>query len=175
MDSSYASSSKSRLFAKITSLDNHSILWEGEVKPSPVSNEGKAQFMFRVSGLKPRLWSPNQPYLYLITLIEIIGDKRITRQTERLGFRSFESHNGTLCLNNKPIFLRGFAVNPPRRNTSGVEESRGICRTVCEIFEIHHVNIIRIPDREVWYDVCDELGMMVFGRITLDRWQKEQR
>ena len=26
-----------------------------------------------------------------------------------------------------------------------------------------HVNIIRIPDNETWYDVCDELGMMVFG------------
>lgn len=164
MDSSYASSSKSRLFAKITSLDNHSILWEGEVKPSPVSNEGKAQFMFRVSGLKPRLWSPNQPYLYLITLIEIIGDKRITRQTERLGFRSFESHNGTLYLNNKPIFLRGFAVNPPRRGIPAeVEESREFAEQYVKFLKSHHVNIIRIPDREVWYDVCDELGMMVFG------------
>lgn len=50
------------------------------------------------------------PVLYDLTL-------KAGKQTfqKRIGFRKFEMHNGVFYLNDKPIYLRGNAINPPER------------------------------------------------------------
>ena len=60
--------------------------------------------------LTPKLWSPVSPVLYDLTL-------KAGKQTfqKRIGFRKFEMHNGVFYLNDKPIYLRGNAINPLER------------------------------------------------------------
>src|SRR5690606_31968471 len=79
-------------------------------------------------------------------------------------FNEFTSRNGQLFLNGKPIFLRGIAINPPGRGIpTELESSREFALEYVRYMKSLNVNIIRIPDNENWYQVCDELGMMVFG------------
>ena len=67
-------------------------------------------------------------------------------------------------MNGHPIFLRGIAINPPGRGIpQEVETSRKFAENYVTFMKGMNVNIIRIPDDQTWYDVCDELGMMVFG------------
>lgn len=164
VDAEYLQAPGNTFKAVIKSREDKKVLWQGAVSFKPVVNEGKKQLTFIINKLSPNLWSPSNPYLYDITLEQYAKKKLVNTTTERLGFRSFESRNGNLFLNNKPIFLRGFAINPPNRGIpSYIDTSREFALQYVSFIKSLNVNIIRIPDNEVWYDVCDELGMMVFG------------
>jgi hypothetical protein len=156
--------SPSNTFKAVLKSPDEKILWQGEVKPTTAVNEGGNHLAFTITNLKPVLWSPGNPYLYELIVQQL--DKGVVKQTlkERVGFRSFERRGGNFFLNGKPLFLRGIAINPPGRGIpSGLENSRAFALDYVKFMKSINVNMIRIPDAEEWYDVCDELGMMVFG------------
>ncbi|MFR9261312.1 MAG: hypothetical protein ACLVL2_10575 [Bacteroides cellulosilyticus] len=100
--------------------------------------------------------SPVSPVLYDLTL-------KAGKQTfqKRIGFRKFEMHNGVFYLNDKPIYLRGNAINPPERGIpEQLEQSKDFARDYVRYMKSLHINIIRIPTLN-WMDVCDEEGMMI--------------
>lgn len=133
--------------------------------PAPVRRDAENGVLRFESGpLEVAAWTPADPALYQVTLQIADQSGRHETVTQRIGFRTFETKNGQLWLNGKPVFLRGLAINPPGRGIPGeLEQSRAFAEDYVKFMLRHHVNIIRIPDDETWYDVCDELGMMVFG------------
>lgn len=164
VDAAYQTSAQNTFKLAITSITDGKVLWQGDVKPTAAMNVKKAILTFTVNGLKPVLWQPTDPYLYQVTLQQYNNGKLQDELKERAGFRSFERRGGSLYLNGKPIFLRGIAINPPGRGIPAkLEESRAFALEYVRYMKSINVNIIRIPDAEEWYDVCDELGMMVFG------------
>ena len=121
-------------------------------------NGGKA--VFKINNLKLKSWSPANPQLYRLYFF-INGNKEAAK---KIGFRTVESKNGNVYLNGNPVFLRGIAINPPDRGIpDSVEKSRRFATEYVSFMKSINVNIIRIPNDDTWYDVCDELGMMVFG------------
>lgn len=149
---------------QIKSLKDNSTLWKGEVNYSKAHNTETPTVNFTVKNLTPVLWEPQNPHLYEVTLQRY--EKNLIKEEikERAGFRSFERKGGNLYLNGRPIFLRGIAINPPNRGIpTSLEQSRAFAWDYITFMKSLNVNIIRIPDAEEWYDVCDELGMMVFG------------
>jgi hypothetical protein len=164
VDATYRSSASNTFKAVIKSIKDGKILWQGNIIPSVAPNEGGKHLAFTINHLKPTLWAPNNPYLYEITLQQFNKGVLKNSLKERVGFRSFERRGGNLYLNDKPIFLRGIAINPPGRGIpTKLETSREFALDYVKYMKSINVNIIRIPDAEEWYDVCDELGMMVFG------------
>lgn len=148
----------------IKSIVDGKILYQDNVQCVTVTNAGKKQLTFTVKNLKPILWEPSNPYLYNITLQQFVAGKVKNSLTERAGFRIMERKGGNLYLNGKPIFLRGIAINPPGRGINPeIENSRAFALDYVKFMKSINVNIIRIPDSEEWFDVCDELGMMTFG------------
>lgn len=80
---------------------------------------------FRLDNLNVDPWTPLNPHLYRVALSMTQPEQAGQRQEKRIGFRLFESKNGHLWLNGKPIFLRGIAINPPDRGIpDSVEKSR---------------------------------------------------
>ena len=164
VDADYQTSKANTFKVTIKSIANGKILWQGSIAPTAVLNVDKKQLAFNIKNLKPVLWMPNNPYLYEITLQQLSAGKVINSLSERAGFRLMERRGGNLYLNGKPIFLRGIAINPPGRGIpKALEESRAFALDYVKFMKSINVNIIRIPDAEEWFDVCDELGMMVFG------------
>jgi len=150
--------------AVITSTQDHKVLWQGPIVPTSLNTPGVKQLGVTIKNLKPHLWTPSDPYLYEISVQQISGGKVAGEVKDRLGFRSVTSQNGHIMLNGKPIFLRGIAINPPGRGIPGeLEQSREFALDYVKYMKSINVNIIRIPNAENWYNVCDELGMMVFG------------
>lgn len=145
---------------RITEAKNSTLLWQGTVQGE---KEDKV-VRYLVDNLDPKSWTPATPVLYYLDIS--VKDKNQTIYTKRfrIGFRSFESKDGKLFLNGHPIFLRGIAINPPGRGIPDeIETSRKFAEEYVTFMKSINVNIIRIPDNQTWYDVCDELGMMVFG------------
>lgn len=156
--------SSSIIYKTTITAPDGKVLWKGEVKPAVAVNEGGNHLSFVIRNLKPVLWTPGNPFLYEIKLEVLKNGAIIKTLKERAGFRSFERRGGRLYLNGKPIFLRGIAINPPGRGIPDeLENSRAFALDYVKYMKGLNVNIIRIPDAEAWFDVCDELGMMVFG------------
>ncbi|MCT1524895.1 glycoside hydrolase family 2 TIM barrel-domain containing protein [Sphingobacterium hotanense] len=160
----FIQSSKHTFKVSIRGIKDNDTLWEGYVNLNEVDPDNKRVRIFKIDNLKPKLWTPSDPHLYELSLKQFDKGTLVDSISERLGFRFFQSKDGNLFLNGKRIFLRGFAVNPPNRGIpSDVERSRKFAEEYVSFMKSLNVNIIRIPDDETWYDVCDELGMMVFG------------
>jgi beta-galactosidase len=164
VDADYKTAKSNTFKVVIKSIADGKILWQGQIAPTEVLNVDKKQLAFNIKSLKPVLWTPNRPFLYEITLQQWSAGKVVNSLKERAGFRLMERRGGNLYLNGKPIFLRGIAINPPGRGIpKELEESRAFAMDYVKFMKSINVNIIRIPDAEEWFDVCDELGMMVFG------------
>lgn len=140
-------------------------LWEGSLGKVTLRGDKPATSEFTVKNLKPAPWSPGSPNLYTLTVEPKQNGKSAGEaKTIRFGFRTVEARDGHIYVNGKPVFLRGIAINPPAR---GVPKDVGMTRKFAEDYvrfmREHNVNIIRMePESDVWFDVCDELGMMVY-------------
>lgn len=144
----------------LETADTHQPFWKGQIEGRRIDNE----IVFMIDSLHPQQWSPAHPYLYKLTIVFPDKNGEIQKAIFRIGFRDFETKNGKIYLNGYPIFLRGIAINPPGRGIPReVETSRIFAEEYVRFMKSINVNIIRIPDDQIWYDVCDELGMMVFG------------
>ncbi|MDR1666640.1 MAG: glycosyl hydrolase family 2 [Bacteroidales bacterium] len=135
------------------------LLWEGSLSGKNITKGDHLPITGHVQGLHPELWSPVSPHLYYMRAR--VSD---AQKTVRFGFRSFTMKDGQFYLNGNRIFLRGNAINPPGRGIPGkVEESRQFAQDYVRFLKSIHINILRIPDSQVWADVCDEEGMMLYG------------
>lgn len=144
----------------ISQINDSSVFWKGLCKGVKTA-EG---IRYQITELSPELWNPSKPFLYHLDISIKKDEQRIDEKRFRIGFRAFESKNGNLFLNGNHIFLRGIAINPPGRGIpQEIETSRKFAEEYVAFMKSINVNIIRIPDDQTWYDVCDELGMMVFG------------
>ena len=145
---------------RLQKTEDRMLLKEGTLKGLHVDG----MTVFKAENLNPELWSTIHPVLYQLDLKLSDQGEEIESRSFRIGFRDFETRNGQIFLNGHPVFLRGIAINPPGRGIPDeVETSRQFAEAYVRFMKGIHVNIIRIPDDQTWYDVCDELGMMVFG------------
>lgn len=156
---------QAELNGRIICLDDKSVLWQGKLDTVNLKPGQPTQTTETLTGLSPRLWSPPEPTLYELTVWIGKASESLQAKTVRFGFRSFEARDGRFWLNGKPLFLRGNSINPPGR---GVPDDVGMSRAFVEDYvrclKAHNINIIRTSS-DLWLDVCDEMGMMVFGGV----------
>ncbi|HEX8522127.1 MAG TPA: glycoside hydrolase family 2 TIM barrel-domain containing protein [Tepidisphaeraceae bacterium] len=150
------------LSAEITPLTQGAPLWKGNLQTHPLARTGNT-LECTLTDLKPSLWSPATPTLYTLKVTATQSGKTSTKSL-RLGFRSFESRDGHCYLNGHPIVLRGIAHNPPGRTIpDAVGKSRQFAYDYVKFLRSQNVNLIRLQeDSQEWFDVCDELGMMLY-------------
>lgn len=122
-----------------------------------------------------RKWSPEDPYLYYAVSEVMQGDQVLDRVITRFGVRDIEWRPETgMWMNGKNIKLRGVA-NHQDAGALGAAVPDKVLR-----FRIQHLkdmgcNTIRTahnPQTPIFYEICDELGMMVMDEI-FDGWSKK--
>ncbi|HEU4753792.1 MAG TPA: glycoside hydrolase family 2 TIM barrel-domain containing protein, partial [Armatimonadota bacterium] len=112
-----------------------------------------------------RLWSPEEPVLYDLTVRAKQGGKTVDEVKSYCAFRSYGIRNGRLELNGKPYFLRGVLdqgywpdgiLTPPtdRAIRADVEMTKRLGFN----FARKHVKV----EDPRWYYWCDRLGLAVW-------------
>lgn len=153
---------KQKYIAKIKDVRNSEIIFDQPIEFEYTAAKAK---IFFIKGLKPKLWYPSAPNLYILELIKEKDGMQIVER-KKIGFRDFKAINGKFYLNDKPIFLRGNAINPPGRGIhDSLNNSKKFAEDYIDFLKSININIVRFPGaaKDFWYDVCDEKGMMVFG------------
>jgi len=125
---------------------------------------GISKHSFRVKLDNPVLWSPDNPYLYLLQLT----DGRETLAQERFGFREFKAEGRYFVLNGKRIYLRSASVSAttfymkPRIEVR--DEAKFLTRYLlgAKAYNCNMIYTATGPHARQVYDLCDELGLLVY-------------
>lgn len=124
--------------------------------------DGSATLAFKVP--EPRLWSPDDPYLYPFRIVAD-GGKDVAEG--RFGIRTVAVRGRELLLNGEPITLRGFG-----RHEDSPLHGRGLnlpqLAKDFRLLEWCGANSIRTghyPHDEALLDLADECGLLVIGEV----------
>jgi beta-glucuronidase len=108
----------------------------------------------------PRVWSPSDPQLHMVE-VAIDGDS----VRERFGLRTIETKGQQILLNGEPIELRGFnrheahpELGPVQPPALMLEDAQWMQRMNCNF-----VRCVHYPQNEQFFDLCDELGILVWA------------
>ncbi|MBN1349453.1 hypothetical protein JXJ21_08600 [candidate division KSB1 bacterium] len=162
-----------------TLSDGEEVIRAAQITPSEFNAHG-----WLWKELPVKLWSPNglgeQPlYSFEIKLIDS-GGKKHDRIARRLGFKHIswqpckgapENANPWLCVaNGTPFFIQGANWVPIRPNFADVPLSEYRKRLV--LYRDLGFNLLRVwggatLEKQCFYDLCDELGLLVWQEFPL--------
>ncbi|MGN0801003.1 MAG: glycoside hydrolase family 2 TIM barrel-domain containing protein [Candidatus Faecivicinus sp.] len=115
-------------------------------------------------------WSPEKPVLYTAEFELLDADKALDSERIRVGFKRVEIEDGILLINGQRALI--FGVN---RHDFAWKTGRTVSREhmIEEIRSMKRMNINAVrtchyPDSELWYDLCDELGLLVLCECNLE-------
>ncbi|VGO15615.1 Beta-galactosidase BoGH2A [Pontiella desulfatans] len=120
----------------------------------------------------PELWSPESSALYTLVSSIKIGSKTIDTNQTRFGIRSlrFDPDEG-FFLNGKSTKLKGVCEHSDA-GLVGSAIPEKVLRRRLRILKEMGCNAIRVshnPRRPIFYDLCDEMGIMVMDEL-FDGW-----
>ena len=127
---------------------------------------------------KPKLWSPDSPYLYT-TNVKLLGEKLSTLHSPlstKFGIRtfSFDAEQG-FVLNGKKVLINGACVHHDDGVLGAMAFDDAEIRKVRQMKEAGF-NLIRTshnPTTRAFLDACDSLGMLVIDE-AFDGWRTQK-
>ncbi|MBR1873948.1 MAG: DUF4981 domain-containing protein [Eubacterium sp.] len=132
-------------------------------------NEGELKGEYAISA--PRLWSAEDPYLYILemSVCDLQGNETsFIRQL--VGFRRFELKDGIMMLNGKRIVFNGVNRHEFNSDTGRVPDI-GILEQDLKLMKSHNINAIRTchyPDDSALYRLCDIYGIYMIAENNME-------
>jgi len=114
---------------------------------------------------KLRLWSPEHPALYRVTLKA--GEDTLE---DEMGFRTIETRGTEILLNGQPIFLKGISVHaeaPHRTGRAFSEEDVGTLLGWVHELGGNFVRLAHYPHSERMTRLADRMGILLWSEIPV--------
>jgi beta-galactosidase len=145
----------------IRDAKDRSVLCTGTLsQPAAVSAGATTSVSLQTPAVKPKLWSPETPNLYVLEL-EVTENGTLTdRHQTRFGFRTFTAQGNRLLLNGQPYWLRGGNHFPNAIRPNDGE----LARRMMTLAREGNVMVTRshvAPFTQTWMEAADEMGMGV--------------
>ncbi len=129
----------------------------------------KQQVAFNIP--KPKLWSVEQPHLYLLQL-ELWNEagERVEVTRQQIGFRRFEIRDHIMCLNGKRIVFKGVNRHEFSSHTGRTVSDEEILQDI-RTMKQNNINAVRTshyPDDVRIYDLCDRYGIYLLAENNME-------
>ncbi len=124
------------------------------------------------------LWDINQPNLYHITLAVMNSEGTVSEIIpQTIGFRHFAIKNSVMYLNGKRLIINGVNRHEwnPYKGRSITKEDMIADIEVLKRNNITAVRTSHYPNQSLWYQLCDENGIILMDETNLEShgsWQK---
>ncbi|WEM41112.1 beta-galactosidase [Photobacterium sp. DA100] len=124
-----------------------------------------------VSVREPKQWSAETPNLYrcVVSLLDADGN-HIESEAYQVGFRKVETIGGQLCLNGKPLLIRGVNRHEHHPELGHVMTEADMIKDIC-LMKQYNFNAVRTahyPNHPRWYELCDEYGLYVCDEANIE-------
>jgi len=163
---------RTKAAAQIRLFDPHgaTVHIEGAVSQT-ISPDAGYMPQFEAQIETPQKWSAETPNLYtlLVTLQDEAGSV-IETQALKVGFRQVEIRDAQLCVNGKPIRIKGVNRHDTSPDSGKVVTRDEMLRDVI-LMKQHNINAVRTshyPNDPYWLDLCDRYGIYVFDEADLE-------
>ncbi|MEW6193548.1 MAG: glycoside hydrolase family 2 TIM barrel-domain containing protein [Bacteroidota bacterium] len=121
--------------------------------------------------VSPNKWSDEKPYLYTLVLELINSENEVIEVVkQRVGFRKLEIKNGIAMLNGMPVYFRGtnrHEHNPDNGRTLTKELMIEDIKLLKQ-FNFNAVRTSHYPNDPLWYDLCDEYGILLQDEVNAE-------
>ena len=146
---------------------------EGRIVASasvPPTKDGN--MMMRLWFDNPKLWSPESPYLYTLTMNQYADGKLLDTESHKVGIRTISvTKEGGFQLNGKSRKIKGVCLHHDLGPLGVAENKAALIRQIktmkamgCDAIRTAH----NMPST-MQMDICDSLGMMVMAE-SFDMW-----
>ena len=131
------------------------------------------QSVYSIDGTiaNPKLWSAEEPNLYLLKIEVKDDDGEILEvTTQNVGFRRFEMVDGIMTLNGKRIVFKGVNRHEFSSITGRVPNREEVIKDIVTMKQ-HNINAIRTshyPDDSMIYELCDIYGLYLIAENNLE-------
>lgn len=143
----------------------------GELRVS-LMRDGIAADSYSVSSLSAciarelkdvKLWSPESPELYLLSVELWVGGQVADRYSCKVGFREFTCDKHRFMLNGEPVFLQGVCRHEMIGNSGHVVTAEQIEKDMRMIKEsgCNFVRLVHYPHCKQTLEIADRIGLMV--------------
>ena len=146
---------------------------EGRIVASasvPPTKDGN--MMMRLWFDNPKLWSPESPYLYTLSMNQYADGKLLDTESHKVGIRTISvTKEGGFQLNGKSRKIKGVCLHHDLGPLGAAENKAALIRQIktmkamgCDAIRTAH----NMPST-MQMDICDSLGMMVMAE-SFDMW-----
>ncbi|RYX82011.1 glycoside hydrolase family 2 [bacterium] len=146
---------------RITDAKDGKLLFDSpQVTPLQINASAQQEITLRTPALSPKLWTPDNPNLYKLTVSLSVGNQNVDSYDVQFGFRTFGVKGEQLLLNGKPYWLRGGNHFP---NTIRPNDT-ALARRFTQLAHDGNVRVTRshtVPFTQTWLEAADEIGMGV--------------
>ncbi|MCO6544311.1 MAG: beta-galactosidase [Gilliamella sp.] len=120
---------------------------------------------------KPQLWSAETPNLYRI-IVSLYHKKTglIESEAYNVGFRTIEIKHGQLCLNGKPLLIKGTNRHEFYPDLGYALTEEAMLHDI-KLIKQHNFNAVRCshyPNDPRWYDLCDLYGLYLVDEANIE-------
>lgn len=112
----------------------------------------------------PRLWSPENPYLYDVSVSFAADQVR-----ERIGFRTISVRDGEILLNGRRLILKGVCVHEDDLSTGRCSDEADIRRRFAHVRELggNFLRLAHYPHDERVARLADEVGLLLWSEVAV--------
>ena len=119
----------------------------------------------------PKYWTAETPnrYRLVVTLLDE-QDSTVDIEAYDIGFRNVEMIEGQLCINGKPILIRGVNRHEhhPTRGHAVTEEDMIEDIRLLKQNNFNAVRTAHYPNHPRWYSLCDEYGIYIVDEANIE-------
>ncbi|MBL4630855.1 MAG: beta-galactosidase, partial [Paraglaciecola sp.] len=119
----------------------------------------------------PQKWTAETPNLYrcVVSLQDEHGNT-VDVEGYDIGFRQVEILQGLLCVNGKPLLIRGVNRHEHHPENGHVVSESDMIADI-KLMKQNNFNAVRTahyPNHPRWYELCDELGLYVVDEANIE-------
>ncbi len=134
----------------------------------PHSNYIKVNFSIELNAI--RSWSGEDPNLYDLRLQLEYDSECLDQIQSKVGFRTVEILKNQLCINGKPLTIKGVNRHEHDPKNGHVITTKSMLEDIL-LFKKYHINAVRnshYPNHPEWYRLCDTHGIYIADEANIE-------